>query len=266
MEAYSINESDLDPEVVGRFKVAERDGGVESGAKDEGVVLGEEGEGREDSEKGKDESEKEELRILEMAFRSQIPIVTPKSRQRRGMERSISADAVPGYRGRNGSVGARSLPVTDTETKKEKEKIPTLDEEDMSFSWLAPMITVSTTCCSCSSLIHQTECDCTLNHHRLTRTTSTPNLKPQPQDSESPQPIPASKTAKARRKSAIFSAAMGLGQRLKGHTTTENKLRNEEQQTSTKRRDIFSGAFGAIRDAAVSGSQAGKRRMMDGRV
>lgn len=97
MEGYSISDSDLDPEIVRKFK--------EEGARDEGVALGADVEGGSDAE---------DLSLLQMAFRSQIPVVTPTPQtvhpfiqmQMRNRKGSLPSSAAVG----RGSVPDVALP------------------------------------------------------------------------------------------------------------------------------------------------------------
>jgi hypothetical protein len=227
MEAYSIADSDLSPETVAKFNDVE--------IKDEGVEL----EQPSTQDEGKEHSDAENLRILEMAFRSQIPVVTPKRDVLGGV------DAVPPHRSRIGQRPNTMQNPRRASTGRSLSQV--VDDEDIPLGWLAPMITSSSSTTDLSSMKQE---------HRIKKSDSTPNFQRTPERATPPvPPVPNGLAVAGRRRNTGELTNIPL----------ENKLRIVESQTRIKRSGIISGAFGAVREAMGGSSKSRKLMVKEGR-
>jgi hypothetical protein len=227
MEAYSIADSDLSPETVAKFNDLE--------IKDEGVELEQLGM----QDEGKEHSDAENLRILEMAFRSQIPVVTPKRDVLGGV------DAVPPYRAR---IGQRLNTIQNPRRASTGRPLSqVVDDEDIPLGWLAPMITSSSSTTDLSSMKQE---------HGIKKSDSTPNFQRTLERTAPPEPpVPDGLAVAGRRRNTGELSSMPL----------ENKLRIVESQTRIKRSGIISGAFGSVREAMRGSSKSRKLMAKEGR-
>jgi hypothetical protein len=238
MEAYFIADSDLSPETVAKFNDVE--------IKDEGVELEQLGNSDE-----KEHTDAESLRILEMAFRSRIPVVTPKRDVLGGV------NAVPPYRNRNAKVVGWQ-PDTMQNPRRAGIGRPlsrVVDDENIPLGWLAPRITSSST----SDLPAMKKGQEQQQQHRIKEAHSTPNFRQASERSTPPvPPIPNGLAVVGRRRNT------GDKDRPGALIPLENKLRIVDQQTRIKRSSIISGAFGAVREA-MGGSKSRNLIVKEGR-
>jgi hypothetical protein len=227
MEAYSIADSDLSPETIAKFNDVE--------IKDEGVELEQSGM----QDEGKEHSDAENLRILETAFRSQIPVVTPKRDILGGV------NAVPPYRARIGQRPNSMQNPRRASTGRPLSQV--VGDEDIPLGRLAPMITSSSSTTDLSSMKQE---------YRMKKSDSTPNFQRAPKRAAPPvAPVPNGLAVAGRRRNTGELANMPL----------ENKLRIVESQTRIKRSSIISGAFGAVREAMGGSSKSRKLMAKEGR-
>ncbi|KAE8449855.1 hypothetical protein EG329_007332 [Mollisiaceae sp. DMI_Dod_QoI] len=225
MEMYCITEADLSPETVAKFNAEIRD---------EGVALEQLGISEMES------TDADDLRILQMAFTSQISVVTPKKEQ-------VVVDSIRPPRARKQSLIGRRA-----ESRKEK------SEDEGTLTWLGPLIT--TTPLAAPPLDSPPPKPFT-EKHKLIHAASLPNLH-RPQDRDVP-PVPS---IPAAYNNAFASVKRGRNNTLStASAPTEAKLRIMDQQTRIRRGNIISGAFGSIRDAIASSKAnkaAEKRKLM----
>lgn len=209
MDGYGIELADLAPETVERFKRMQ---------KDEGQALAQLGlQGA--------ESNRENLRILESAFRSRIPDVTPR----------LDPDYVNAVH--PGRLARRSS------TKPRMPKSRRIEEGDETSDILGS--TLSTT--NLSTFQSQAQ-------HNLKSSSSTPNLHRRPAG-------PALTSAAVRDRTGSVSSKPRDWELL----GTEKQMRVVENQTRVRRQSIISGAFGAVREAfggSKAGKEAKRRRMV----
>jgi hypothetical protein len=280
MEAYDITDSDLSPEVVARFH---NQGNGDF--KDEGVALEQLG----INELDKDTTDAEDLRILSMAFQSQIPVVTPwrqtalvdTTPQNVGMNTirprgtSVSRPAPPLAGSNNATVpptparSSRSSPPRRTETapsppkagkrmsaappraeKKEKRT------EDEPLNWLGPLITTSSNSNWRLPLVNDSD-----SRSRLQKTQSQPNMSRRP-FGDSPPPMPALPNSAL----AAKVRGRGRGESLTGRGEMGvDGMEKAIHVARVRRSGIISGAFGAVREA-MGGKKVGvggeKMRLM----
>ncbi|KAG4431497.1 hypothetical protein IFR05_013027, partial [Cadophora sp. M221] len=237
MQGYSIEERELDPETVRRFANSlEEEKETAVSGMDEGVALDSITDN--DNDKHKDLSNAENLRILALAFQSQIPLVTPH------LEKSY-LEAVPG----------RLPPTTRNHVRSARQ------EREMRLLGR----TLSTS-------------DLPLrNHHQprskpetfsklLKASTSVPDLSRRRPSSSTPMLVPELPTMSAAKRTASVSSKHNRNQAAshREHNLApptplpiERQLKLAEQQTRIKRQSIISGAFGAVREA-MGGSGGAK--------
>ncbi|KAL5321444.1 hypothetical protein ACEPPN_009402 [Leptodophora sp. 'Broadleaf-Isolate-01'] len=232
MQGYSIEERELDPETVRRLATSSEEKDSASEGMDEGVAL----EGGIDDMKGKEVSNAENLRILALAFQSQIPLVTPH------LEKSY-LEATPGRLPSRNHVRSareerelrllgRTLSTSDLPLRQSKSKPET-------FSKL------------------------------LKASTSVPDLSRRRPSSSTPVPeLPSMSAKRTASVSSKHSQSQNHRENNLAPLPIERQLKLAEQQTRIKRQSIISGAFGAVREAmgGSGGSKVGKegerRRMM----
>lgn len=224
MDMYCITDSDLSPEIVAKF-IGE--------VKDEGVSLEQLGISEMDS------TDADDLKILETAFRSRIPVVTPRREQ-------ALVDSIPPPRPRKQSLTRRA------ETRKENK-----EGDDDLLTWLAPLITTSLH--SAPPLDNPPPQPFT-SDHKLIRASSVPNLqRPQPTDTPPVPSIPAAYEYSVNPVNRARNCTLSGG--TPGNTVTPadtgKQLRIIDQQTRLKRRNIIFGAFDSIKKA-ISSSKAVK--------
>jgi len=246
MEAYAITDSDLSPEVVARFNDI-------GDIKDEGVAL----EQLSMNELDKETTDAEDLRILSMAFQSQIPVVTP-SREAMGV------DTISAYNKNRPHQTSISKPAPQMPAKfvKQGPPSPPLNsskpmkpaEEDEPLNWLGPLISISST--TDWSLPLQDD-----DRSRLQKAHSVPNMHRRPPNSDAP-PVPSLSNSNS-------SMRRGLGRGRNNSVTGGGSRGVSVEKTmhiaKLKRQSIISGAFGAVREA-MGGKKVGvggeKRRLM----
>lgn len=193
----------------------------DSEIRDEGVALEQLGISEESTDA-------DDLRMLRMMFTSQIPVVTPTREQ-------AAVNTIPLPRARKQSLGARRAESRN---------------EDGSFDWLSPLITTT------PMMAPPLDSPPPRPEHKLSHSSSMPNMKPI-QENDTPVPsIPASYS------NALAQSKRGRNSTLSEGTTTspvpiETKLKVLDQQTRVKRGNIVSAAFGSIREA-ISASKASK--------
>ncbi|PVH89091.1 hypothetical protein DL98DRAFT_95928 [Cadophora sp. DSE1049] len=216
MAGYGIEERELDPETVKRFALSD------SVTKtDEGVAL--DGMGLEDG-KGKEMSNADNLRILSMAFQSQIPLVTPHLEE-------AYVKAVPGRLPRN---SARSL------------------REEREMRLLGRTLSTSDL-----PLRQSTSRSQVWNHNSdygsLKASASVPDLSRRRPTTPDVASMPKSISGRA---SGPAGKMHVVGDR--------KQMGIVEQQTRIKRQSIISGAFGAVREAMGGGMGKERERRMVG--
>jgi hypothetical protein len=215
MDLYSINEGDLDPDTVARFDLE---------IQDEGVALEQFG-----IYDIKNSSDADDLKILAMAFQSQIPFVTPTREQ-------AQLNAVPPFK--NGSMNRRSTLSTRSETRLETRH----EEDEIPPPWLGPSIDVPE---SEPSTPAENSCPAIPPAHRLTKSTSEPNMQRGPKPtSKAPPPVPPLPTSCDNSVARVRSNTLTAGKQDVG-----KQLLIVEHQTRLKKQNIISGAFGAVREA-----------------
>jgi hypothetical protein len=163
MDAYAITEMDLEPKIVAKFN---------SEINDEGVVLDSIGSDNETTDA-------ENLEILGMAFRSQIPVITPTREEAAagnispGRSNPVTTPISPKFRKRNGSLGVgvgrgiRPKHPLEIAMAKEVE-----DEANAPLTWLGPLITTA----SPSLISPPLPSPPPRPEHKLTKSSSVPNL------------------------------------------------------------------------------------------
>jgi hypothetical protein len=271
MEAYAITDSDLSPEVVARF-YNQGNGDI----KDEGVALEQLG----INELDKDTTDAEDLRILSMAFQSQIPVVTP-SRE------TALADTIPPNAsintirpwGTSVSKPAPPLPssnkatVRTTPARSSKPSPPRRMEtappppkaekrmsvappraekrekktEDEPLNWLGPLISTSSDSNWSLPLVDDSD-----YRSRLQKTQSQPNMSRRP-TGDSPPPMPALPNSAL----AAKGRGRGRGESLTGRGEMGvDGMEKAIHVARVRRSGIISGAFGAVREA-MGGKKVG---------
>ncbi len=239
MEAYAITDSDLAPEVVARFNDTQD-------IKDEGVALEQLGM----NELDKETTDAENLRILSMAFQSQIPVLTP-SRE------AISVDAIPSYnkkRLRQTSV-SKPAPLPAKATRPSKPIEPTKRPEDEEpLNWLGPLISTTSTTTDWSLPLRDDD-----ERGRLTKAHSVPNMHRRPPNPDFAPPMPSLHNSALNGRGRNNSVTGGGG----GNRGVS--VEKTMHIARARRQGIISGAFGAVREA-MGGKKAGiggeKRRLM----
>jgi len=221
MDMYSISESHLDPAVVEEFAILDS----QEGNGDEGVAL----------EVGGDGSDADDLKILEMAFRSQIPIVTPTQFDTNPLKSKPDSVFL-----NQGSAGNRKRAGTQPEVSKR------LTADETPRSWFGAITFDRTTSSnpieggSLPPLHGQVQS----RMHRLLKTTSEPNLKRQPEQGDVP-PLPIlPKAALARgRNNTITGGALGRDK----FYSKQMLIVDAKEKLALEKRSIFSDALGAFK-------------------
>lgn len=246
MEAYAITDSDLSPEVVARFNDI-------GDIKDEGVAL----EQLSMNELDKETTDAEDLRILSMAFQSQIPVVTP-SREAMGV------DTISAYNKNRPHQTSISKPAPQMPAKfvKQGPPSPPLNsskpmkpaEEDEPLNWLGPLISISST--TDWSLPLQDD-----DRSRLQKAHSVPNMHRRPPNSDAP-PVPSLSNSNS---SMMSGLGRGRNNSVTGGGSRGVSVEKTMHIAKLKRQGIISGAFGAVREA-MGGKKVGvggeRRRLM----
>ncbi|KAH7399791.1 hypothetical protein BKA64DRAFT_707480 [Cadophora sp. MPI-SDFR-AT-0126] len=216
MAGYGIEKKELDRETLKRFALS--DSVTET---DEGVAL--DGVGLEDG-KGKELSDAENLRILSLAFQSQIPLVTPHLEE-------AYVKAIPGR-----------LPKNSTRSLREAREMRLLGR------------TLSTSDLPLRQSTLQARGGLA-NHglnYNLKASASVPNLSGRRPTTPDASTMPKSISERWK------------GQVEKMHVVGDEKQMGiVEQQTRIKRQSIISGAFGVVREAmgGSAGKERERRRM-----
>ncbi|KAE9375250.1 hypothetical protein N431DRAFT_502189 [Stipitochalara longipes BDJ] len=268
MEAYDITDSDLSPEIVARFN-DQGNGDI----KDEGVALEQLGM----NELDKETTDAEDLRILSMAFQSQLPFVKPSRNtaliddippfaiknpaRTRGTPLSISKPPSPPAKSLRPPPPTRTatappalpLPPPKPEKRvsilapqKEREK----RAEDEPLTWLGPLISTSTAADTTWTLPLPIDSS---SQSRLQKAQSQPNMSRRSPGDAPPMPgLPGSLQNRGR----------GRGDSLAGRGEGMEKALHVAR---VKRQGIIAGAFGAVREAMggrKTGSRGERRRLM----
>jgi hypothetical protein len=271
MEAYAITDSDLSPEVVARF-YNQGNGDI----KDEGVALEQLG----INELDKDTTDAEDLRILSMAFQSQIPVVTP-SRETALVDTISPSASINTIRpwGTSVSKPAPPLPssnkatVRTTPARSSKPSPPRRMEtappppkaekrmsaappraekrekktEDEPLNWLGPLISTSSDSNWSLPLVDDSD-----YRSRLQKTQSQPNMSRRP-TGDSPPPMPALPNSAL----AAKGRGRGRGESLTGRGEMGvDGMEKAIHVARVRRSGIISGAFGAVREA-MGGKKVG---------
>jgi hypothetical protein len=280
MEAYAITDSDLSPEVVARF-YNQGNGDI----KDEGVALEQLG----INELDKDTTDAEDLRILSMAFQSQIPVVTPSRETAlvdtippnasintiRPWGTSVSKPAPPLPSSNKATVrttparSSKPSPPRRMETappppkaEKRMSAAPPRAEkrekktEDEPLNWLGPLISTSSDSNWSLPLVDDSD-----YRSRLQKTQSQPNMSRRP-TGDSPPPMPALPNSAL----AVKGRGRGRGESLTGRGEMGvDGMEKAIHVARVRRSGIISGAFGAVREA-MGGKKVGvggeKMRLM----
>ena len=218
LAGYGIAEMELNPDTVKRFALS--DSITET---DEGVAL--DGVGLEDA-KGKEMSDAENLRILSMAFQSQIPLVTPHLED-------AYVKAVPGR-----------IPRNSTRSLREEREMRLLGR------------TLSTSDLPLRTLTSRSQPGKYASEYgSLKASASVPDLSRR-------RPTTADVASMPR---TVASRADGSNEKMH-IVGNKQQMGILEQQTRIERQSIISGAFGAVKEAMVgSGGKARQGKRMAGR-
>jgi hypothetical protein len=220
MEMYCITSSDLAPETVAKFTDEIRD---------EGVALEQLGISEPEA------TDLDDLRILQMAFMSQIPLVTPSK------ERKLE-DPKPISRTRKQSLIGRRA-----EARK----------DDAPISWLA----LTTNSSLAAPPLDSPPPRPFVGEHKLLRASSVPNLREIQEIREDVPPIPSMPSAYTtnspvkRSRNNTLSASSNKTEML----PVEGKPTLVEKEVRSKRGNVIMGAFGAVRDAIAASKEARAR-------
>lgn len=278
MEAYAITDSDLSPDVVARFH-DQGNGDI----KDEGVALEQLGM----NELDKETTDAENLRILSMAFQSQISVVTPSRETAlvdtiapyasknpiRPRGTSISKPAPPQPPSPPAKsprpsppVRTSTAPVLPPKSEKRMSAAPKpqpkeMKVEDDPLNWLGPLISTNLSSSSEWNLPLVEDSD---SRTRLQKAQSQPNMGRRSPGEAPPMPhlpnglMPASQNGVSRGGRRNSLTGHGGGGGIDGVGKAIHVAR-------VKRSGIIAGAFGAVREA-MGGKKGGvgaeKRRLM----
>jgi hypothetical protein len=232
MDLYSINNGDLDPNSVARFDLE---------IKDEGVALDQFG-----IYDINNSSDADDLKILAMVFQSQIPVVTPTREQ-------AQLNTVPPFK--NGAMNRRSTLSTRSETRLETRP----EEDETPPTWLGPLINLTE---SEPSPPAEKSCPEIPPVHRLTKSTSEPNMQRGARPGSKAPPVPPIPADYDKSVARVRSSTISAGKQHVG-----KQLLIVEHQTRLKKQNIISGAFGAVREAfgsstSRSAKAAQKKKLM----
>ncbi|KAI9055929.1 hypothetical protein LZ554_000864 [Drepanopeziza brunnea f. sp. 'monogermtubi'] len=219
MDGYAIHEKELNPDVVQRFHESDL-----AAVRDEGVAL---------DAGGKQQDDRENLRILELAFKSQIPHVTP------ALERSCTDGASGPWKsgGRRVRVAGRKLE----------------DREERAGALLAG------TSISTADLTPARFRDA---QHQLHASVSVPpgvQQRRRPSSFYSETKLKDERERTARKRAGAGGSSVGSSSRRRRSSEWDLLPTRKQlpiaaaQQTRIKRQSIIPGAVGAVRKA-VSGS------------